>query len=156
MISGGWWAIQPLCSRGLPVMEMVSEPLFSREEMPLMKMKNGGSTGSVVIGKSTLNCNSYPIKLVFWTSYLPFYPINLFPNPLLTISSLIKMSASKEMLRPFLRVPNLPFSKITGHLNNMPIKIQFLSLLIGSSSDRQHKLQLLYFQVHLKPWNNIA
>ena len=50
------------------------------------------------------------------------------------------------MLRWFLRVLNLLFSQIAGHLNKVPIKIQSLSLLPGSGSDRQHEHWLFRFQ----------
>ena len=45
---------------------------------------------------------------------------------------------------------NLPASQIAGRLNEAPIKIQSLSLLIGFGSDRQPELQCLFrFQLYL-------
>ena len=40
---------------------------------------------------------------------------------------------------------NLPSSQITSHLNNVPIKIQLLSLLIGFGSDRQPEPQCRFW-----------
>ena len=37
------------------------------------------------------------------------------------------------------KIHNPPSSQITSHLNKAPIKIQSLSLLIGSGSDKQHE-----------------
>ena len=48
------------------------------------------------------------------------------------------------MLRWFLRVHN-PQSSDHQHLNKAPIKIQSLSLHIGSGSERQSKVQMLTF-----------
>ena len=76
------------------------------------------------------------------------YPINLFPNPLPTPSS-YKKSVWNEMLRWFWRARNLPSSQITSHLNKVPIKIQSLSPLIGSGSNRQHKHWLFLFHRHI-------
>ena len=42
--------------------------------------------------------------------------------------------------------PTLPSSQIPGHLSKVTLKIQSLSLLAGSSSDRPHKCRLFWFQ----------
>ena len=40
-------------------------------------------------------------------------------------------------------------SQIAGHLNKAPIKIQSLSLLIGSGSDRQYEHRFFWFQKYI-------
>ena len=49
------------------------------------------------------------------------------------------------------RVHNPLSSHIASHQNKEPIKIQSLSLLIGSESDGQQEHQLSQFQVQGKP-----
>ena len=54
-----------------------------------------------------------------------------------------KTLAWKEKTRWFVTV--WTHSEITGHLNKAPIKIQWLSLLIGFGSDRQPELPCLFW-----------
>ena len=56
-----------------------------------------------------------------------------------------KKAGSKGNLRRSVRVRNMWSSQITSHLSKVPIKIQSLSLLIGSSSVRQHNFSSFSF-----------
>ena len=80
-----------LCTPGcLQTMEMVPEPLCSKDRMSVRQIKNW-STDEQVLGKWMRDCNSYIINLFF---SLP------------TLSSPYKRSAWAELLRWFLRVCN--------------------------------------------------
>ena len=84
-------------------------------------------------------------KLPDCSSYLS----NIFPEfqiPYLHFFLLIKKAGLKGNGRWSFRVHNSPSSQISSHLNKLHIKIQSLSLLIGSGSDRRHRSQLFWFQ----------
>ena len=59
----------------------------------------------------------------------------------------------KWNVRWSVRIHNPLSSQTSGYLNKAPTKIQSLSLLIGSSSDRQHKHWLFWF--HQELWRLI-
>ena len=111
-------------------MEKASETLCSREEA-VMQTKNFWSTNKEVLGKSPLDCNSYPV--------------NLFPNPLPALSSPYKkFSLNRDVKMVFESTyPVVASSQIAGLLNKASVKIASLSLLIGSGSDREHTQAML-------------
>ena len=149
MTPGCEQAIQLCTQEALQALETVSEPLCCREETPMMQREHCWSTDKEVLGKSLPDCNSNPMN-PFQKTLPTFYPINLFPNPLPTLSSPYKKVSLKWDVKVVWGIYNLPSSQITSHLNEESTKIQLLSLLIGSGSDRQHKHQFL--QVHYYHW----
>ena len=95
-----------------------------------------------------LDCSSYLINLFleFQIPHLYFlFPLE-FQIPLPTLFPPYDKADLNGNVRFSVRVCNPLSFQITGHLNKAPIKIESLSLLIGSSSDRQHESQLLQFQ----------
>ena len=83
-------------------------------------------------------------KLPDCSSYLS----NIFPEfqiPYLHFFLLIKKAGLKGNIRQFVRVQNPPSFQITGLLNKAPIKIQYLSLLIGSGRDSSTNIGFFSF-----------
>ena len=130
---GGRQAIQSLCPResASPGDGIWATVFVPRRAHPEMQLKNCWSGE-----KAMLDCKSYLI--------------NLSLNPLPTFFFLIKTLSWDETLRWFLRVHNLPFFSDHQHLHNVSIKIQSLSLPIGSGSDRQHKPDFSGFSTSVK------
>ena len=99
-------------------MKMGSEPLDSRERCLLPRTQVGAPPRAQM-----KDCCSLFIWLTFSLNF----------NPLTyTFLPLMKRVSLKWNLRCSVRVHNSPSSYITSHLNNVPIKIQSLCLLIGS------------------------
>ena len=124
MTPEGREVIQPLCPRRTrkQLRWYLSHCVPGREQ----QIKNYWPVNKEVLGKSLLDCNFFPKPLTY-----PF----------------LLLMAWDEMLRFFFLgyIPTVFLDH--WHLNKPSIKIQSLSLLIGSSSDRQHKHRLSRFQV---------
>lgn len=121
---GGPEAIQSLCPRESARTETVPEPGCSKEGTPMIVMKNCRSTNKEkankeVLGKSPLDCSSYPNHFL-QTPYQPFLPF-------------IQRLAWKETLRQFLRVRNPPSSQTGGRLSTAPTKILPLAPVVTGS-----------------------
>ena len=152
-------------------MEKVSEPLCSRERHPTTqdtgdktqirncpghrcpghRIKNHQSANERMLG------NCWAAASIRWTSFLNSKSlIYTFPpefeTPFLHFFLLIKKTGFKCNVRQPFRTHNPPYSQIAGHLNKSHTKIQSLSLLLGSGSDRQHKCPLFQFHKELETY----
>ena len=92
------------------------------------------------------HCPGHRIKDVAAFIWLTF-SLNSIPLTY-TFLLLIKSVNLKWNLRRSVRVCNPLSSQIASHLNKVPIKIESLSLLIGSGSDKQHECRLFWFHIH--------
>ena len=152
------WSCAPEAPEAIKV---VSKPLYSRGRQYATqdtdKENHPGHRTQLkeITGQWTKGCEGYRWTAAFiWlTSFLnsksltyTFFPLE-FQTPYLPFL-LIKRAGLKWNLRWSLRVYNLLSSQITGHLNKIPIKIQSLSLLIGSGGDRKHEWMPTFLVSH--------